>query len=146
MSGSVRTRGTGPSGRDRPGGAGGARPGGRKRQLGRLGEEAASTYLEERGYVILARNFRCRFGEIDIVARQGKTVAFVEVRTRTGDAFGLPEESVDARKKARLKRLATYYLYLNGLCDVDCRFDVVAITADQQGGLQRIEVFVNAFS
>jgi len=138
---------TGGPGRRPPSkGAGGGQAGSQKRDLGRLGEEAAAAYLAEKGYVILARNFRCRLGEIDIVARQGRTVAFVEVRTRTTDAFGLPEESIDARKRARLKRLAAYYLYIHGLSEVDCRFDVVAITADPTGKVRRIELLADAFS
>jgi hypothetical protein len=65
-----------------------------KRQLGRRGEDLATAYLRQQGYVILARNWRCPVGEIDIVAREGEILAFVEVRTRRGDRFGTPEESI----------------------------------------------------
>jgi putative endonuclease len=101
--------------------------------------------LEARGYSILARNYRCRWGGIDIVARQGATLVFVEVRTRTGAYLGAPQESLDPRKQSRLRRLAAYYLHRHGLGEVDCRFDVVAITAEAGGKNLKLELFVNAF-
>lgn len=118
----------------------------RRRQLGHAGEEAAAAYLRDQGYAILARNFRCRFGEVDIVARQGATLAFIEVRTRRSTAYGLPEESIGERKRARLRRLAAYYLQRNGLCEVACRFDVVAVTTDREGRVQGLKHLTDAFA
>lgn len=114
-------------------------------ELGRRGEDAAAEYLSRRGYTILARNFRCRLGELDIVARDGRTLVFVEVRTRLSDKFGLPEESVDTRKKARLQRLALYYLHKYGLGEATCRFDVVAVSANHRGEINRVDLYADAF-
>lgn len=101
----------------------------RRRRLGRRGEELAVAFLEGRGCRVLARNYRCRLGEVDLVARDGETLVFVEVKTRRSLAFGGPGEAVGAAKKARLVRVARHYLYRHGLTNVPCRFDVVAVTA-----------------
>lgn len=94
---------------------------------GRLGELEAARFLERNGYRILERNFRCRSGEIDIIARQGDTLVFVEVKTRAGEAFGSPEESVGGGKQRRMALAASYYLEKTGCHDTDARFDVVAV-------------------
>lgn len=78
----------------------------RKDELGKTGEQRASEYLEAQGYCVLDRNWRCAQGELDIVARDGNTIAFVEVKTRTTRDFGHPFEAIDARKRDRLWRLA----------------------------------------
>jgi len=117
----------------------------RRHELGRRGEEAAVAYLQAHGYIILDRNFRCRWGEIDIVARQARTLVFVEVRTRTASPLGSAEESIGPQKKARLRRLAAYYLYRTGRGEVDCRFDVIAITADANGNIRELRLFTDAF-
>lgn len=77
-----------------------------KDDVGRAGEERAARYLEEQGYTVLARNWRCRAGEIDLVVEGGGAIVVVEVKTRRGEAFGHPFEAIDARKRARLWRLA----------------------------------------
>jgi len=77
-----------------------------KDELGRAGEQAAGTYLQERGWQLLDRNWRCREGEVDIVADDGRELVVVEVKTRASDLFGHPFEAVDARKLGRLWRLA----------------------------------------
>ncbi len=82
----------------------------RGRGLGPAGEAVAEAYLRRRGYVILARNYRCPAGEVDLVARDGPTVVFVEVKTRSGSAYGSPLEAVDARKRHRLARVACHFL------------------------------------
>jgi putative endonuclease len=102
-------------------------------------------HLRSLGYTILARNFRCPLGEIDIIARQGDIIVFVEVRATRGPGFGLPEESIRTRKKAKLRRLAAYYLQKMGLEECVCRFDVVGVEFNAQGLLSRLELFVNAF-
>ena len=82
----------------------------RRRQLGRQGEDLVATWYEKRGYQVVARNWACRDGELDIVACKGSQYVFCEVKTRSSGAFGLPVEAVDARKQARLRRLAAMWL------------------------------------
>jgi len=84
-------------------------------------------WLRRRGLAIVARGFRSRFGEIDLVAREGPTVVFIEVKTRTGDGFGRPAESVTRAKQARLARTASIFLARYGWNDRPCRFDVVEV-------------------
>lgn len=102
--------------------------------IGRVGEEVAVAYLMERGYQILARNVRFRFGEIDMVAEEGGVVIFVEVKTRSGPAFGSAAEAITARKRHQLVRLAAYYLASRGWDGRPCRFDVVAVESGPEGG------------
>ena len=82
----------------------------RRRQLGRQGEDLVATWYERRGYQVVARNWACRAGELDIVACKGSQYVFCEVKTRSSGAFGLPVEAVDGRKQARLRRLAAMWL------------------------------------
>ncbi len=112
--------------------------------LGRLGERLAQQKLTAGGYAILARNYRCRAGEIDLVARQGETVVFVEVRTRRGIAFGLPEASLTPRKRQHLIAAAQTYLQANQLEQAPWRIDVVAVELSHQGALLRVDVIENA--
>jgi putative endonuclease len=115
-----------------------------KQQLGRRGEEIATSYLQQQGYAILARNWKCPIGEIDIVAREGETLAFVEVRTRRGHRFGTPEESVTPAKQAKLVELAQTYLQEMGLTDTDWRIDVVAIQMGGRGEVKRLNLIQHA--
>ena len=85
-----------------------------RRQVGDRGEKLAADYLRSRGYDIIESNFRCREGEIDIVARKGETLVFVEVRTRRGRDFGTPEESISPLKQQRLVSLAEAYVQAQG--------------------------------
>jgi putative endonuclease len=98
-----------------------------RRELGAFGERVAAAHLEAKGYRIRARNFRCREGEIDIVAEDGDCLVFVEVRTRRGDAFGTPAESVTAAKERRLLTVAKTYLQEHAEVPPNQRIDVVAI-------------------
>jgi putative endonuclease len=115
------------------------------RPLGRRGEEAAARYLCRRGYKILARGDRSRPGELDLVAAQGRTIVFVEVKTRRSQQAGHPAEAVDADKQRRLTRLAVTWLKRHGLLERAARFDVIAVTWPALGGRPRIEHFPNAF-
>ena len=101
-------------------------------------------YLGEQGYLILAHNWRCSAGELDIVAREGGTLAFVEVRTRRGDRFGTPEESITPTKQAKLVELAQTYLQEHDLADENWRIDVVAVEMDGRGGVKRLNLIRNA--
>ena len=115
-----------------------------RRALGQLGEDLAARHLEQLGYVILERNYRCPSGEIDIIARDEERLAFVEVRARRGTAYGTPEESVTPRKQVRLATVARHYLQEKGCEDVDWGIDVVAVEFAPRGVLQRIECLRNA--
>jgi putative endonuclease len=115
-----------------------------RRKLGQLGEDVAAGYLERQGYVILARNWRCPVGEIDLVAQDGESLVFVEVRARRGDRFGTPEESVTPDKQARLLELAQTYLQEADLGDQNWRIDVVAIDMDWRGRIKRLNLIRNA--
>lgn len=120
------------------------RNGDHKRKLGQRGEDIAVGHLQQRGYVIVARNWRCPAGEIDIVAREGETLAFVEVRTRRGERFGTPEESITPGKQARLVTLAETYLQEEDLADVAWRIDVVGIVLGRHGEVRRANLIRNA--
>ncbi len=99
-----------------------------KRATGGRYEELAAGFLQEKGYRILERNYRDRYGEIDLIARDGACLVFVEVKYRRNSASGFPEEAVDARKQERIRHAASYYLYSRHYPeDTPCRFDVVAI-------------------
>lgn len=110
----------------------------KRAQLGRLGETIAAEALEGAGLRIVARNARFAEGEIDLVATEGDTLVFVEVRTRRGDSFGSPEESLTARKRERLARAAQRYLHEHGHDAVDWRIDLVAVELDADGRLRRL--------
>ena len=98
-----------------------------RQAFGKLGEDVACTELEKRGYLVLARRYRTRAGELDIVARDGDCLVFIEVKARQDGSFGDPEEAVTMQKQQRMTWMATDYLSRNGLLDVPCRFDVVGI-------------------
>lgn len=93
----------------------------------------AAEFLLKQGYRILERNFRTVLGEIDIVAQDGKTLVFVEVKARSGARFGAPQFAVDARKQAKMSRVALAYLSRKKIDPSECRFDVVGITRDSSG-------------
>jgi putative endonuclease len=101
-------------------------------ELGRRGEALAAELLQAQGLTIVERNFRCRAGEIDLVALDGETLVFVEVRSRRGDRLGTPFESVDLRKQARVTRVARQFLASRGLDDRAVRFDVVGVRFDAE--------------
>jgi putative endonuclease len=104
-----------------------------RRALGSRGEALAARYLEGRGLRILEANARCRFGEIDLVALDGALVVFVEVKGKSGDGLGRPEEMVTAWKQRRLTRLAQWYLQRRGWLGRAARFDVVAVSWGPDG-------------
>ncbi len=112
--------------------------------LGRRGEELAARHLEQQGYRILARNYRRRFGEIDIIARHRGQLVFIEVKTRQSTRFGSPFAAVDRRKQHQLVRVATDYIARHHLEDEVARFDVVAVTRGRDGRI-RVEVLEDAF-
>ena len=116
-----------------------------KKTLGKRGEAAAARYLRRRGYKILARGDRFGPGELDLVALDGKTIVFIEVKTRESSLAGHPSDAVDNIKQRRLTRLAVTFLKRHGLLECPARFDVVAITWPAKKWFPTIEHIKNAF-
>jgi putative endonuclease len=114
-----------------------------RQALGKLGEDLACQALESRGHAIIARRYRTDHGELDIVSAHNGFIVFVEVRARSGDAFGDPAESVTAQKQQRLVTMAMDYVARHRLEHSPCRFDVVAIEAEVDP--PRVTVFEDAF-
>ena len=114
-----------------------------RQSLGKRGEDLACAELEKLGYVIVDRRFRTRCGEIDIVARDGGVLVFVEVRARSGSRFGTPFESVTWQKRQRISRMAASYLCAKRMAGTACRFDVVAVV--EQQGTPTVELVKGAF-
>jgi len=97
------------------------------KEIGKRGEDAAAAYLERNGLTVLCRNWRCKSGEIDIIALDEDVLVLVEVKTRRGSRMGIPEESVSLKKQKRIARLTEAYLLSTGTSDLNVRFDVIAI-------------------
>lgn len=111
-----------------------------------LGEEIAANFLLSKGYRILESNFRCKGGEVDIIARDpgDKSLLFIEVKTRRGLSYGVPQLAVTPFKQRQISKAALTWLSLNRLHDTNARFDVIAILLDA-GGLHKVEHILNAF-
>lgn len=114
------------------------------RDKGTWGEALVAGYLRDRGYRLLGSQWRCRFGEIDLIAEKRGVLCFVEVKLRGGTAYGLPREFVDGRKQARLRSAAAMYLSQREL-DCPVRFDVAEVYAGKAGEAPRIHYIENAF-
>ncbi|MCD6391605.1 MAG: YraN family protein [Dehalococcoidia bacterium] len=115
-----------------------------RQEVGKLGEKAARKFLKKRGYRIREVSFRCRHGEIDIIAQQKDYLVFVEVRTKSNLDFGTPEESITQAKKRKLISLALAYTSTHQNLPSLWRIDVVAIELDDKGKPKRIELIENA--
>ncbi len=115
-----------------------------RQRLGQSGEEIVAGYLKKKGYTILVKNYRCKTGEIDIIARDGQVLVFIEVKTRSGVGYGFPAEAVTPRKQRQISRTAQWYLAERQLFDVPARFDVIAVLDDNTAH-NRIEHINNAF-
>jgi putative endonuclease len=111
-----------------------------RQALGRSGERLAERTLRAHGYRILARNFRCRYGEIDLVAEDGEELVFVEVKTRRGASYGTPEEALTRRKQQHMLAAAGHYLDLHGACERPWRIDVVAVQLSARGQLEEVRL------
>jgi putative endonuclease len=98
-----------------------------KKQLGDIGEDISEIFLAKMGYSILKRNYRCRLGEIDLIAKDKHKIIFFEVKTRTNLNFGFPEESVNNLKVLKLKKLAIFFIVSENMHNFDIRFDVISI-------------------
>ena len=111
-----------------------------RQELGRSGEDAVAAWYEGQGYLVVVRNWRCREGELDLVVRRGRVYVFCEVKTRTSDAFGAPQEAVTRAKQTRIRHLAARWLADGApVSAVGIRFDVASV----MGG--RVEVLEGAF-
>jgi len=115
----------------------------RKQEIGKKGESVAVRYLKKQGYKIIEQNFRSKAGEIDIIAREKKTLVFVEVKTRSSRTFGSPKWAVTLKKQRAISMAALYYLKMTSQIYANARFDVVSILA--QGKENQIELVRNAF-
>ena len=118
----------------------------KRKELGAVGEKLARDFLKKKGYRIRVTNFRCREGEIDIIAEKKDYLVFVEVRTKTSASFGSPEESVTFAKKEKLIASAFTYLSERKNLPESWRIDFVAVELDQNGKTTRIELIENAIS
>jgi putative endonuclease len=114
-----------------------------KKELGKKGEEVAVRYLKKKGYRIVERNYVCKMGEMDIIAKEKDTWAFIEVKTRTSTTFGPPQLAVNPTKQMQLSKVALCFLKEKQLEDVRARFDVVAILLRPKG--EEIELIKDAF-
>jgi putative endonuclease len=113
------------------------------RGRGKIGEDDAVSWLERQGYKVVERNVVNHAGEIDLVAREGETLCFVEIKARASGAYGLAIEAVDFRKQRRISRAASLYLAMKGPRDAPCRFDVLGL--DKQGDGWRYTLVRDAF-
>lgn len=114
------------------------------RAAGTHGEALAVAYLRRRGFQLIGHSYHCRFGEIDLIAMDGKTLCFIEVKTRSNLSVGLPREFVTAQKQQRIRKTAAWYLAEKELeCPV--RFDVAEVYTDAGGQLEKIEYLEDAF-
>ncbi|MGB9792653.1 MAG: YraN family protein [Thermacetogeniaceae bacterium] len=105
-----------------------------RKSLGVIGEEAALSFLIKEGYRVLERNYRCRLGEIDIIAEDGEAIAFIEVKTRSNILFGAPQEAVNLKKQKKIRQIAQYFLLSHGLEERTVRFDVITVLYSKADG------------
>lgn len=98
-----------------------------RHETGKIGEDIAVRYLNEKGYQIIERNFECIQGEIDVIAKDKKELVFIEVKTRASALYGLPKEAVDKTKKKHIYKSAEYYIYLKHLENTPIRIDVIEV-------------------
>lgn len=101
-----------------------------RQRLGKIGEQAVAKFLKRYGYKILAQNYRCKLGEIDIIAKDGQVLVFIEVKTRSGTSYGSPAAAVNIRKQRQISKAAQCYLAEHSLFDSPARFDVVSVLCD----------------
>lgn len=113
------------------------------KQIGNMGEDIAVDYLKKSGYIILDRNFKCKIGEIDIIGKDNNYIVFIEVKTRYGNKYGIPSESVTYLKQRKIYKTAEVYILKNKLHKSNFRFDVIGITLNND--IPSIRLIKNAF-
>jgi putative endonuclease len=116
----------------------------RRIRTGKQGEDIAVAHLRKTGYQIVAQNYRCLYGEVDIIARDGDTIVFIEVKSRKSETFGQPQEAVGLEKQKKLSRISLHYLQQKRLESCNARFDVIAVKMLPGG--TRIDLIQNAFN
>lgn len=114
-----------------------------QKEIGDIGEGIAAEYLEGLGYQLLDRNYKTRYGELDLIMMDSEDIVFVEVKTRTSDTFGTPESSISAGKLERLQNAALLWLQEHLEASDDWRIDVIAIVIDRQKNIKEIQQFIN---
>lgn len=119
-------------------------PGPFRTSLGKRGEGAACGFLKERGYEILEKNYKCKIGEIDLIARRRGRLAFIEIKTRTSTQFGTPQEAVNLRKQEKILKVAQWYMKEKKLAKIQVAFDVVAVLWEK-GQAPRMRLIADAF-
>jgi putative endonuclease len=119
---------------------------GRRQSLGRLGEALAGAFLNDKGYTILERNWRTPYGEIDVVAKQGESIVFVEVKTRSSKGLGPPEISITPRKAEHMRSSAEYYIQQHPETNADWRIDLITIQLQSDDSPAIIDHFENVLT
>ena len=114
-------------------------------ELGKRGEEATADFLTQKGYRIIERNYKNKLGEIDIIAKDKKTLCFIEVKTRSNLRFGYPEEAVTERKQKKLNKVALTYLKQYNLLHIPARFDIASVILNNQNKIE-VKIIKDAFS
>lgn len=112
---------------------------------GQIGENLAAEYLAKKGYRVLDRNWSTRWGELDIVASKNDILVFVEVKTKVGDGFGLPEDMVNSYKISQVQRMGEVYRITKGLPNVQARVDVIAIVLDRDNEVLRLDHYEGVY-
>lgn len=113
--------------------------------LGKYGEDIVSNYISKNGMSIVKRNYSCKSGEIDIIASQGDTIVFIEVKTRTSEKYGRPSQAVSVSKQRKLIKTALMFMTQKNLFDYSCRFDVVEVNVDKETKSYNITYIKDAF-
>lgn len=116
-----------------------------KIEIGRRGEEAAVDFLKRRGYKIIEKNYKNKLGEIDIIAKDGDTLCFIEVKTRTNFKFGFPQEAITTFKQKKINKVALSYLKQYNLLNISSRFDIISVVLNNKQKFD-IEIIKDAFS
>lgn len=115
-----------------------------KIEIGKRGEEVAVAFLKRKGYKIIQKNYKNKLGEIDIIAKDGETLCFIEVKTRTNFKFGFPQEAVTIFKQKKINRVALSYLKQYNLLNISSRFDIISVVLNNRQKFD-IEIIKNAF-
>lgn len=118
---------------------------GMKREIGNYGEEIAADYLDKMGYNVLKKNFKCSFGEIDIIAIKNKILCFVEVKSRYSSQYGLPREAITYFKKDRIVKSSNYFIHKYGLYNNYVRFDILEVIFNHNNSDYYIDYIKDAF-
>ena len=115
-----------------------------RKSFGKAGEDLAAKYLKKRKYKIIEKNYHCSFGEIDVIALDGKVLVFIEVKTRSSTTFGPPQLAVDRRKQMQISKVALHFIKRKKISRMNMRFDVVTVQLYPSGEF-RVELIRNAF-